>query len=88
MLGNGTAREGIVTDGHGAEAQLHDRGLADDQLVEDHERDRFEGVTGSNGGDERRVEEERTADGPGATRTDAEGRPNTDYQQGRHDEAV
>ena len=30
-----------------AEAQLHERGLADDQLIEDHERDRFSGVAGT-----------------------------------------
>jgi uncharacterized membrane-anchored protein YhcB (DUF1043 family) len=34
---------------HESEAKLHERGLADDQLVEDHERDRFSGVTGANG---------------------------------------
>jgi FtsZ-interacting cell division protein ZipA len=34
---------------HEAEAKMHERGLADDKLVEDHERDRFAGVTGDNG---------------------------------------
>ena len=29
------------------EAQLHERGLADDKLIEDDERDRFDGVSGS-----------------------------------------
>jgi hypothetical protein len=29
------------------EAQLHERGLADDKLIDDHERDRFEGVAGT-----------------------------------------
>ena len=28
-------------------AQLHERGLADDTLIDDNERDRFEGVTGT-----------------------------------------
>ena len=28
---------------------MHERGLADDQLIEDHERDRFAPVTGGNG---------------------------------------
>jgi type II secretory pathway pseudopilin PulG len=34
------------------EAQLHERGLADDKLIDDHERDRFEGVTGTAHGDD------------------------------------
>ena len=74
---------------------MHDRGLADDQLVEDHERERFAGVSGDNGTTDR----DRTD--TGATRADAEGRPvadaegrpaaeegraNTDYEQGREDE--
>jgi hypothetical protein len=57
---------------HEAEARMHERGLADDQLVEDHERDRFAGVTGDNGTDT--VRRDDAAYG-GADRTDAEGRP-------------
>ena len=71
---------------HESEAKLHERGLADDQLVEDHERDRFSGVTGDNGsdraddtvrteGDERPVARQETGD-------------NTEYEQGREDERV
>src|SRR4051812_33343255 len=60
---------------HEAEAKMHDRGLADDQLVDDHERDRFAGVTGGNGTDaDRRDDADRGAYGEGE-RTDAEGRP-------------
>ena len=57
---------------HEAEAKMHDRGLADDQLVEDHERDRFAGVTGDNGTDRRDDADVARTD---ADRTDAEGRP-------------
>ena len=39
--GPGAARRGRALE---AEAKMHERGLADDQLVEDHERDRFAGV--------------------------------------------
>jgi FtsZ-interacting cell division protein ZipA len=39
---------------HEAEAKMHERGLADDKLVDDHERDRFAGVTGDNGTTDRR----------------------------------
>ena len=79
---------------HEAEARMHDRGLADDKLVEDHERDRFAGVTGDNGTDRRdddRVVDGRTADEQPAARRatadDAADRPDTEYEQGREDEA-
>ena len=81
---------------HEAEANLHERGLADDKLVEDHERDRFAGVTGDNGTDA-----DRRDDSVDRDRTDAEGRPvaatddtattdrpNTEYDQGREDERI
>ena len=32
---------------HEQEAQLHERGMADDKLIDDDERDRFDGVSGS-----------------------------------------
>jgi len=35
------------------EADMHEKGLADDQLIEDHERDRFEPVAGTGGGADR-----------------------------------
>jgi hypothetical protein len=59
---------------HEAEAKMHERGLADDQLVEDHERDRFGGVTGANGttGADRDRTVDRTDDrAVEGTRTDA-----------------
>jgi len=55
---------------------MHERGLADDKLVEDHERDRFAGVTGDNGSDTaRRDDDGVTRDDVDRDRTDAEGRP-------------
>jgi FtsZ-interacting cell division protein ZipA len=48
---------------HEAEAKMHDRGLADDKLVDDHERDRFPGVTGDNGTDRRDDDVRRDDDG-------------------------
>ena len=80
---------------------MHDRGLADDQLVEDHERDRFAGVTGDNGTDrtddtvrdeESRRDEEPVRDAADADRPVAQGdperHPDTEYEQGREDEAA
>ena len=46
---------------HESEAKLHERGLADDKLVEDHERDRFSGVTGDT---DRTGDPDRTGDRP------------------------
>jgi FtsZ-interacting cell division protein ZipA len=80
---------------HESEAKLHERGLADDQLVEDHERDRFAGVSGGTDAhaddDDGRVADDRPAgEEPAARRVTADDtadRPNTEYQQGREDEA-
>lgn len=55
-------------------AEMHERGEADDELIDDSERDRFEGVTGH---DENGT---RSAD------MEAEGAPGTPYEQGREDE--
>ncbi len=86
---------------HEAEANLHERGLADDKLVEDHERDRFAGVTGDNGTDTARRDDDVARADTDRDRTDAEGRPvaatddtattdrpNTEYDQGREDERI
>lgn len=83
-----------------AEAQMHERGLADDQLIEDHERDRFDNVSGpthdddaaetradavdSRGGDA--GEGERPAARQVGDSTAAEGGDRSDYEQGRVDE--
>ena len=55
------------------EAQMHERGLADDKLIEDDERDRFQNVTGDTRGD-------TADDDTGATRA------NTEYERGAEDE--
>ncbi len=55
-------------------ADMHERGMADHELIDDSERDRFEGVAGT-GDDERRTSE-----------MGAEGAPSTEYEQGRQDE--
>ena len=61
---------------HEAEAKMHERGLADDKLVDDHERDRFASVTGDNGTDaDRRDDDGVTRGDVDRDRTDAEGRP-------------
>jgi hypothetical protein len=78
-----------------SEAQMHERGLADDKLVEDHERDRFQGVAGrghDNGAADDRTDtaDARTDSGderPAARQADAGGDANSEYQQGRVDEA-
>jgi hypothetical protein len=78
-----------------SEAQMHERGLADDRLVEDHERDRFQNVAGP--GRDRDAADDRA--GTGDARTDtapgADERPaareagaNSEYEQGRVDEAA
>ena len=76
-----------------SEAQLHERGLADDQLVEDHERDRFQGVAGT--GRENGAADART-DTADARMDTGEERPavrqadagDANYHQGRADEAA
>ena len=90
------AAERAEAERHEQEAQLHERGLADDNLIDDHERDRFQGVAGGN--DATRGDDDRVADGSrgegngvtGATREDTAARQagNTEYEQGRRDEAT
>ncbi len=78
-----------------SEAQLHERGLADDQLVEDHERDRFQGVAdpGRDNGavaDRTDTADARTDSGVagGERPTARQADVGDDYQQGRVDEAA
>ncbi len=54
-------------------AEMHERGLADDELIEDHERDRFEGVV------------DRDRDGVDDRKEG--GSTSAEYEQGREDEA-
>ena len=75
-------------------AEMHDRGLADDELIDDSERDRFAGVTGP---DTRGADDSADRDGDGqtlddrtraATDSDSQegGAVSPDYQRGREDE--
>ena len=71
---------------HEQEAQLHERGMADDKLIDDHERDRFGGVsnTATAERDDRVEGDDRAGIRDGTTR-DASG-ANSEYEQGREDE--
>jgi hypothetical protein len=60
-------------------ASMHERGMADDELIDDHERDRFADVANTPG----------TADagaGAGADRTAGQPGATSEYEQGRQDE--
>jgi FtsZ-interacting cell division protein ZipA len=89
--------ERAEADRHEAEAKMHDRGLADDKLVEDHERDRFAGVAGGDRTDDADSTDDtaraQQGDEPGARQAtagegDAATRPDSEYEQGREDEAA
>jgi hypothetical protein len=78
-------------------AEMHERGEADHELIDEHERDRFQGVSGSvdRDGDGHTMDDRARSAMPGATtpddrtRTtdlDAEGTPGSEYQRGREDE--
>lgn len=73
---------------HESEAKLHERGLADEQLVEDHERDRFSGVAGGNGTDRSEADQRTADDERPAARQAGAGDDDTEYEQGREDEAA
>jgi hypothetical protein len=63
---------------HQERAGLHERGMADDELIDESERDRFADVAGRH---------DRDADGVD-DRRERGGTIDDDYQRGRHDEAV
>jgi hypothetical protein len=75
-------------------ADMHERGMADHELIDDSERDRFEGVANTPGGTLDRdgdghTIDDRTRAATGrddAPATEYEQRPETEYQQGREDE--
>jgi len=85
-------------------AQMHERGMADHELVDESERDKFAGTSAMRDDDEPAPmrDEDRavrsdgtttgTGTGTGAGATAADGRPmhepDTEYQQGREDEAA
>jgi hypothetical protein len=74
-------------------AQMHERGMADDELVEDHERERFSPVMENGGTVDRDVDghtmDDRAREAgtlrDGTTGGDT-GATSADYQQGREDE--
>ena len=72
-------------------AEMHERGLADHELIDDSERDRFEGVAGPDS--DRTVDRDddgHTLDDRARTVTDrdqdAQGSVSRDYERGRDDE--
>jgi hypothetical protein len=75
-------------------AEMHERGEADDELIEDHERDRFQGVGGSADrdadghtmDDRARAATGRDENGMRSADMQAEGAPDTEYERGRMDE--
>ena len=83
-------------------AQMHERGMADHELVDESERDKFAGTSAMRDDDEPapmrdedravRSDGTTTGTGTGAGATAADGRPmhepDTEYQQGREDEAA
>ena len=84
-------------------AQMHEQGMADHELIDEHERDKFAGTSAMRddtsddepapmGDDDRAVRADGTTTGAGTGSTAADGRPmhepDTEYQQGREDEAA
>jgi hypothetical protein len=76
-------------------AEMHERGEADHELIDDSERDRFEGVAGGptadRDGDGHTMDDRaratgRDENGMRSADMQAEGAPATDYEQGRQDE--
>jgi FtsZ-interacting cell division protein ZipA len=76
-------------------AQMHERGMADHELIDEDERDRFQGVTGSTAdrdGDGHTMDDRtreatgRDEQGMRAADMQAEGAPSSDYERGRMDE--
>jgi FtsZ-interacting cell division protein ZipA len=82
---------------HQERAGLHERGMADHELIEDHERERFEGTSATQAttDDGMRDDERGTLDADrrgtttgGAVAAGSAGRDMDDYDRGRQDEAM
>jgi FtsZ-interacting cell division protein ZipA len=74
---------------HEERAGLHERGMADDELIDDHERDRFAGTSAmqpTTDDDARGRDADRTTSGD--ERTSAVASDMGDYERGRRDEAA
>src|SRR4051794_35529229 len=76
---------------HSERAGLHERGMADHELIDDSERDRFAGTSAVSPGTDRH---DRDADGVDdrrealTGRNDSDEAPRDDYDRGRRDEAI
>jgi type II secretory pathway pseudopilin PulG len=80
---------------HEERAGLHERGMADDELIDDHERDRFEGTsamrpsTDDDAAERGTLDNDRNATTGGAVASGAAGSDGMgDYERGRRDEAA
>jgi hypothetical protein len=74
-------------------AQMHEKGMADHELIDDAERDRFAGTSATASDEPAPMRDDASTTGTGTTgATSADGRPmhepETEYQQGREDEAA
>jgi FtsZ-interacting cell division protein ZipA len=81
-------------------AQMHEQGMADHELIDEGERDRFAGTSAMGGSDQpapMRDDDGTTTAGTTDTRADGTGtmsgdrpmhEPDTDYERGREDEAA
>jgi len=70
-------------------ATMHERGMADDELVDDSERDRFAGVSGPDraaDADDRTRSETDRDEGTAPTMREGDGSVSSDYERGREDE--
>ena len=73
---------------------MHERGMADDELIDDDERDRFDGVgqhadrdgDGTRGRPRTRGREPTTTATASTTAETGGARPSAEYEQGREDE--
>ena len=73
---------------HNERANMHERGMADDQLVEDHERDRFAEVTGdpADRDNDGHTADDRVRDAATPDRDTGDSADRSEYEQGRVDE--
>jgi FtsZ-interacting cell division protein ZipA len=75
---------------HAERADLHERGMADNELIDDHERDRFAETSAMSPGTDRDDADRpaRFTRGNETDATDGSMAAGDDYQRGRRDEAV
>ena len=74
---------------HAERAQLHERGMADDELIDESERDRFAGTSAMSGDrDGDGVDDRQESMTDGRHDSDGRGALDDDYERGRRDEAI